>query len=82
MADSEINSSLSGFDNKVKLNLNESNETELIVAQSNSAASSFNTPKQPKSPTNKKDSLVMSNRLSSARYILDKDIAAKVDNPN
>lgn len=33
MDDSDINSSLSSFDKKVKLNLKESNETEMIGAQ-------------------------------------------------
>ena len=86
MADSEIKSSLSGFDKKVKFNLNESNETELIGAQSSLVSSSEygNTPKQQISPTKKRESLVFdTNRSSSVpRYTLDKEIASKVGNPN
>jgi hypothetical protein len=71
MADSEIKSSLSGFDKKVKFNLNESNETELIGAQSSFVAK-------------KRESLVFDNNRSSSvpRYTLDKEIASKVGNPN
>ena len=71
MADSEIKSSLSGFDKKVKFNLNESNETELIGAQSSLVAK-------------KRESLVFDNNRSSSvpRYTLDKEIASKVGNPN
>lgn len=86
MADSEIKLSLSGFDKKVKFNLNESNETELIGSQSNLADSSqhINTNKQQMSQRNKRESLVLDpNKSSSApRYSLDKEIASKVGNPN